>query len=101
MIDIILKLIEQNSIKASKLASDLGFSSGTISDWKSGRSRPNTDAIIKIAAYFNVTTDYLLTGIDPATADLTPEKALEAFGVKDKSNAKLIAQMIEFAKETK
>ena len=43
---------------------DLGFDSGAVSNWKKGRAKPGTDAIIKIAEYFNVTTDYLLGKTD-------------------------------------
>ena len=62
MIERILKLLEESDIKAAKLASDLGLSNSAVTDWKKGKSRPSTDAIIKIAEYFGVTTDYLLTG---------------------------------------
>lgn len=42
----------------------IGVSSGNISDWKSGRSSPKQDALIKIADYFDVSTDYLLGRTD-------------------------------------
>ena len=60
MIERIASLIEEEGITASKLSKDLGFNSGAISNWKKGRAKPGTEAIIKIADYFNVTTDYLL-----------------------------------------
>jgi len=56
----ILELMQKKNIKASKLTSDLGLSVSAITDWKKGKSKPSTDAVIKIAEYFNVTTDYLL-----------------------------------------
>lgn len=62
MIERILKLLEEKGISAYKFTSDLKLSSGAVSDWKKGRSKPGADAIIKIADYFGVTTDYLLTG---------------------------------------
>jgi transcriptional regulator with XRE-family HTH domain len=62
LVERILKLIEERGIKASKLLSDLGLDSGSMSHWKSGKARPSTDAIMKISEYFGVTTDYLLTG---------------------------------------
>ena len=36
--------------------------SSAITEWKKGKARPSTDAVIKLARYFGVTTDYLLTG---------------------------------------
>ena len=43
-----------------ELADRLGVSAGNVSDWKSGRSKPSTDVVVKIARLFNVSTDYLL-----------------------------------------
>lgn len=62
MIERILGLIAKKGITAHKLAGDLGLASGTISQWKQGLQRPSTDAVIKIAQYFGVSTDYLLMG---------------------------------------
>lgn len=64
MVDRILGLIEAKGISAYKFTSDLRLSSGAVSDWKKGRSKPGADAIVKIAKYFSVSTDYLLMGIE-------------------------------------
>ncbi|MCL2862347.1 MAG: helix-turn-helix domain-containing protein [Firmicutes bacterium] len=56
----ILKLIEENQITAYKLTSDCGLSNSAVSDWKSNKAKPGTDAVVKLAKYFNVSTDYLL-----------------------------------------
>lgn len=46
---------------AAKILSDkTGISTGNISDWKSGKSNPNAEALIKLAKYFNCSVDYLL-----------------------------------------
>ncbi|GEM_PF-945337 len=62
MIDRILNLMDAHNITAAKLTSDLEIANSSITDWKKRKSRPSTEAIIKIANYFNVSTDYLLTG---------------------------------------
>jgi len=62
MIERILRLIEERGITAYKLTTDLGLGSGAVTEWKKGKSKPGTEAIIKIARYFGVSTDYLLTG---------------------------------------
>jgi transcriptional regulator with XRE-family HTH domain len=54
--------MESANINARKLTTDLELSGSTITEWKKGRAKPSTDAIIKIANYFQVTTDWLLTG---------------------------------------
>lgn len=39
---------------------ELGFSPTALAEWNRGKSKPTVDAIIKLANYFNVSTDYLL-----------------------------------------
>ena len=43
-----------------KLAHELGFAKSLFSDWKSGKSMPKTDKLIKIADYFGVAVDYFV-----------------------------------------
>lgn len=59
----ILKLCDEHHINQSDLERTLGFGKGTISKWKSNPN-PNAEKVLLIADYFNVTTDYLLKGID-------------------------------------
>lgn len=46
--------------KSEELSKNTGISSGNISDWKSGRSKPGLNSLIKIADYFDCSVDYLL-----------------------------------------
>ena len=54
----------QNLLKergaSENLSRNTGISSGNISDWKSGRSKPSAETLIKIADYFECSVDYLL-----------------------------------------
>lgn len=59
-VDNIFSLMNENGITAKELSEKTGISSGNISDWKSGRSTPKAEALIKIATLFNVSVDYLL-----------------------------------------
>lgn len=61
MLERILSLMNQRGVTAKKLTSDLGISNSAVSDWKSG-SKPSCEVIVKLAKYFNVTTDYILLG---------------------------------------
>lgn len=54
------KLLDKKGITAYRLSKELGISKSKFSDWKSGRSIPKTDKLIKIADYFGVTVDYFL-----------------------------------------
>lgn len=60
----ILNLIDQSGLKDNQVLKKLEISnSSTITDWRSGKSKsPSAQNIIKFAAFFNVSTDYLLTG---------------------------------------
>lgn len=46
--------------KSEELSKNTGISSGNISDWKSGRSKPGMELLIKIADHFECSVDYLL-----------------------------------------
>ena len=58
----IIQLINENNEVPAQVLKKIGLSSGAISDWKKGKGKPSTDAIIKFAEYYHVTTDYLLLG---------------------------------------
>lgn len=47
-------------MKQSELATATGLSQKSISNYETGKTNPDSYAIIKLAAFFNVTTDYLL-----------------------------------------
>jgi len=53
------ELCVENGTKPNPIAAELGFSSGGVTKWKNGVI-PNSAALEKIAAYFDVSTDYLL-----------------------------------------
>ena len=54
------ELREENKLLQKQLAAELGVSQVTIARWETRTREPSFDDLIKIAKYFNVTTDYLL-----------------------------------------
>ena len=46
----------------SGVALEIGINKGTVSVWKTKGTLPNSNTLQKIADYFGVSTDYLLTG---------------------------------------
>lgn len=64
MIERILKLLDENNINAKTLTLETGLPNSSITEWKKGRAKPSTEAIAKIAEYFNVSTDYIILGKD-------------------------------------
>lgn len=65
-IPVLFRLMDERNITAKQLSLDTGISTGNISDWKKGRSKPSMEKLAILSDYFNVTTDYLL-GIDNGT----------------------------------
>ena len=53
-------LLAEQDIKQLELAETLGIVSSTVSCFVSGTRMPNTEQLVKIADFFNVSTDYLL-----------------------------------------
>jgi len=68
-------LRKERKINQQKIAMDLQISQASISKYEVGSAEPDIRAIIKLAEYFNVSTDYLLgrseIKIPLAMSDLT------------------------------
>ena len=56
-------LCKLNHVSMNKVEGDLGFGKGYLS--KLGTSKPNAEKLKKIADYFNVSVEYLITGKEP------------------------------------
>lgn len=75
---------------AAGLSKATSISTGNISDWKSGRSKPSAETLTKIADYFNCSVDYLLgrttikefvkTPASIIQIPIFPQKAAAGFG---------------------
>lgn len=71
MYDIFNQLLKNTGKKASDVAKSTGIPPSTFSDWKKGKSSPKTEKLQKIADYFDVTINYLMTGIDEISKDMS------------------------------
>lgn len=57
------KLCKENGINITIMCKETGASRGSLTDLKSGRKKSlSTETITKIADYFDVTVDYLISG---------------------------------------
>lgn len=54
------KLREKKNLTQIRLSIDVEVSQELISQYELGKSKPNADTLIKLADYFNCSTDYLL-----------------------------------------
>lgn len=76
-------------LKDAVVAKETGISKSTFSEWKSGRSKPKTDKLQKIADYFNVSLEYFTTGTEPKN------KSKEELTVRDQRDIKEILSSTE------
>ena len=62
MYEIYCKIRDERNFKDSDVAKGTGITKSTFSDWKSGRSKPKKEKLLKIASFLGVSVDYLMTG---------------------------------------
>lgn len=70
--DIFKLLCEKKGVSPKKATEDIGLSNSITTKWKKTGATPKGDTLQRIADYFGVTTDYLLTGEETKKAP-TPE----------------------------
>lgn len=63
--DRIQNLRKIKGISQEQLAEAIGVSRQAVSKWESEQSTPDLDKIVLMSDFFDVTTDYLLKGIEP------------------------------------
>lgn len=96
--DILKRTCNEKGTTITAVLKELGISTSKGTAWKNG-STPNGEILSKLAAYFNVTTDYLLGNDtsktnDPATND---QLKFALFGDTDVSD-ELLEEVKEIAK---
>ncbi len=60
-----------------EVANHIGVSRARYSHYENGRSEPDYDTPQKLADYFKVSTDYLLTGKEPSDEDMFADPDLQ------------------------
>ena len=66
--DLFCQLCEQKGVSVTRATVEMGLSRTIGSKWKRTGATPNGETLNRIAEYFGVTTDYLLTGEGTKTA---------------------------------
>lgn len=90
MYEIYCKLRDQAHVKDADVVKATKITKSTFSDWKNGRSNPKLDKLQKIADYFGVTVDYLMTG-----KEIPKEKAPELTARDEKDITKTLNKVME------
>lgn len=67
MADRIQYLRKAKGLSQEELADKVGVSRQAVSKWESEQSTPDLEKIITMSELFEVTTDYILKGIEPVT----------------------------------
>lgn len=87
------ELCTQNNTKPNPVAKELGYSTAVCTRWRNG-TLPNTEALVKISCYFNVSIDSLLEN------EITVEKKRQAEEKQKKEEQKASPVFdFEFASE--
>ena len=59
MYEIFARLLAERGLKPADITRETGINSTVFSEWKKGKSKPNTEKLIKIAKFLNVSVEYL------------------------------------------
>lgn len=62
MYEVFEKLLQKHNVTPYRVAKEAGVTQTALSNWKQGKSVPNTKTLQKIADYFGVSIDYIMTG---------------------------------------
>lgn len=87
------KLREQWGLNQTQLAKRLNLSKQSLSNWENDNILPSIEAVVSIAEFFGVSTDYLL-GLDQ-------KKQLDATGLTEQQIAHIQLLIKDFAKANK
>ena len=91
MYSIYADLRDKKGLSDYAVAKGSGVGRSTLSDWKTGKHIPNMENIKRLADFFNVSIEYLMTGKTPEkTADQElKEKAAALYGLYEKATPEI------------
>lgn len=69
MYAVFARLLESRGLKVADVVKATGIRSSVFTDWKMGRYNIKADKLQKIADFFGVSIEYLMTGKDDSKAD--------------------------------
>lgn len=96
MYEIYTKLLQEKGVKTSDVCRATGIVASTFSDWKKGKSAPKQDKLKKIADYFEVSLEYLMTGKEPEV-DFEIYKDENAVLLAEASKSSSLMHILEYA----
>ena len=116
MYSIFEQLCSEKGVTPYRVCKETGLTTSTISNWKAGRYTPKHDKLKKIADYFGVSVQFLITGKEENTEEIERSRIVNVnlqmdeilradtlmFDGKpiDPESAELLQKQIEIALET-
>lgn len=62
MYEVFERLLQRHGVTAYRVAKETGVTTATLTNWKNGKYTPKQDKLQKIADFFGVSLQYLMTG---------------------------------------
>lgn len=93
------ELLDRNNIKTNEVAKATNIPASTFTDWKKGKSSPKQEKLQKIADYFGVSIEYLMTGKE-RESNFTDENAHLVAKIRRESKTnKVIGKLMDLPYE--
>ena len=95
MYSIFEQLLQKYGVSTYRVSKDTGIAQSVFSSWKNGISTPKQDKMKKIADYFGVTVDYLMTGVEEPKKNepsLTPKDQKDIEKILEQTKEQLMNQ---------
>lgn len=88
--DVLKELRNKKGLSQADLAEKLGFSTGLIGMYESGKRKPSYEALEVLADFFNISIDYLMGKDDKSVYYLDPDAAELAQEIYDDENKRML-----------
>lgn len=72
--EVLQSLRKEKGLNQDELATSLGISRATVSDYERGRSQPDLDTLLKTATFFGISVDQLLGSVHPFQEEKAEKK---------------------------
>jgi len=93
------ELIEETGVSQTELAAAIGVTRQAVNSYTLGNTVPNSDVLLNISKFFDVSSDYLLGLSDVKSIDVTKKEVCEMTGLSDKS-IEILQNILKFRRRS-
>lgn len=90
MWEVFERLCEEKGVTPYRVGEETGIKGSTFYGWKTGKYTPKQEKLQKIADYFRVSLEYLMTGEEPEGYYINPEAADMAQQIFENKDLRLL-----------